>query len=258
MSLKGIIGIVFVMLWVGACSSINHLIATECGKVIPFEEKSSIQLKNHKMIELKTVSTDVEFKAWDQNSIAVTLTGTRPEMIKGDEILFEDSSSEVEISFAYDKKDNDVRHCYQKLKATIYYPKAISKVELKSVSGNLSIDSFLGDKLELESVSGDLSFSTSEKSSLNLDAETISGDISGRILQYNSAQIKLETVSGDTTIHLPKGFEKNMSIELQSVSGKYKLKGITGKGEFRLGSEKKNKLKLESVSGDLIIIESKQ
>ncbi|HQC41190.1 MAG TPA: DUF4097 family beta strand repeat-containing protein, partial [Petrotogaceae bacterium] len=117
-----------------------------------------------------------------------------------------------------------------------------------SVSGGVKVQKASVKKLKIKTVSGEVGIE--DVASDSIEVEVVSGDISMQGLRQ-ACDIIVKTTSGDVRI---KGIDlQGYNVEFSSISGEVFIKDeVSSKGKYRYGVGDK-KIKVESVSGDLII-----
>jgi DUF4097 and DUF4098 domain-containing protein YvlB len=117
-----------------------------------------------------------------------------------------------------------------------------------AVSGGVKVQKASVKKLKIKTVSGEVGIE--DVASESIEVEVVSGDISMQGLRQ-ACDIIVKTTSGDVRI---KGIDlQDYNVEFSSISGEVFIKDeVSSKGKYRYGVGDK-KIKVESVSGDLII-----
>ncbi|MGV8944379.1 DUF4097 family beta strand repeat-containing protein, partial [Thermomonas sp.] len=129
-------------------------------------------------------------------------------------------------------------------------------LEIDTVSANIDVHGMASREISLESVSGDIIANGAPR---RAKVESVSGDIA---LTFNSGDVDVSTVSGDLVLN----GRLNGKVSLETVAGDVRM---DSKGEklssFRAGTVSGNLqarialagdgiVKMESVSGDLLLI----
>ena len=218
-----------------------------------------IEVQGDLRLNLEVQRGEVEILPWDQS--AITVSGTLDELSEGltveqnaGTISIEDklprhySGSNKEGSRLTIKVPKQLKLYSEGVSANYKVSELSGDINVQTVSGNIKADG-LGEQVSINSVSGDI---VSQSLQGKLKLETVSGNIedkqslgkvsytlvSGKLNADSGAeQVSIELVSGDAKVSL----DKVERLKAQSVSGDLNLSvsGLTTKAS------------LESVSGDI-------
>lgn len=170
------------------------------------------------VVEIESLAGSIRIIGWDRNEVEVTgdLGGPKQEL----EIEGEGDRIKIEIILPRGRYRN-----IEGADLEIKVPRA-SRVEVESISADIEA-SELNGRLELETVSGNITVNGGEPEELEL--ASVSGDIrveSGGMLKEGS----FETVSGN--IMSSTDFDSRGSFSFESVSGNLELRVPAGANAF--------------------------
>ncbi|KIO38021.1 DUF4097 family beta strand repeat-containing protein [Shewanella sp. cp20] len=198
-----------------------------------------IEVQGDLRLNLEVQRGEVEILPWDQS--AITVSGTLDELSEG--LTVEQNAGTISI------EDKLPRHYSGSNKEgsrlTIKVPKQL-KLYSEGVSANYKVSKLSGD-INVQTVSGNIKANgLSEQVSIN----TVSGDIVSQSLQ---GKLKLETVSGniEDKQSLGKVSYTLVSGKLNADSGAEQVSIELVSGDAKVSLDKVERLKAQSVSGDL-------
>lgn len=198
-----------------------------------------IEVQGDLRLNLEVQRGEVEILPWDQS--AITVIGTLDELSEG--LTVEQNAGTISI------EDKLPRHYSGSNKEgsrlTIKVPKQL-KLYSEGVSANYKVSELSGD-INVQTVSGNIKADgLSEQVSIN----TVSGDIVSQSLQ---GKLKLETVSGniEDKQSLGKVSYTLVSGKLNADSGAEQVSIELVSGDAKVSLDKVERLKAQSVSGDL-------
>ncbi|MCG9720525.1 DUF4097 family beta strand repeat-containing protein [Shewanella sp. Isolate7] len=198
-----------------------------------------IEVQGDLRLNLEVQRGEVEILPWDQS--AITVTGTLDELSEG--LTVEQNAGTISI------EDKLPRHYSGSNKEgsrlTIKVPKQL-KLYSEGVSANYKVSELSGD-INVQTVSGNIKADgLGEQVSIN----TVSGDIVSQSLQ---GKLKLETVSGniEDKQSLGKVSYTLVSGKLNADSGAEQVSIELVSGDAKVSLDKVERLKAQSVSGDL-------
>jgi DUF4097 and DUF4098 domain-containing protein YvlB len=120
----------------------------------------------------------------------------------------------------------------------VQVPSHIKEIAIKSVSGEFNLKDVSGDKIEISTVSGDVTLQEINFSKVN--ARSVSGKVN--FVGKTNKEISIATTSGDVTIQTDKTTKSE--IKLKTVSG-----SILNPFHSIAGAEKE--IEVKTVSGDI-------
>lgn len=202
---------------------------------------------NKKKITINTKSADIKIKESNDDLIHVELYG------KNDDDYTVEENDNIKIS---ENKKNIfcLGFCSYKKHITIYLPNNyISEIDLKTISGDVTVEKELFTKTNINTTSGDIKLKRNNEIKIN----TVSGDIE---LEY-ATKIEIGTTSGDVLIDTL-NLENNSFIN--TVSGDININKTnniyinthTVSGDVRIEKNIKDansELKINTTSGDIYI-----
>ena len=198
-----------------------------------------IEVQGDLRLNLEVQRGEVEILPWDQS--AITVTGNLDELSEG--LTVKQNAGTISI------EDKLPRHYSGSNKEgsrlTIKVPKQL-KLYSEGVSANYKVSELSGD-INVQTVSGNIKANgLSEQVSIN----TVSGDIVSQSLQ---GKLKLETVSGniEDKQSLGKVSYTLVSGKLNADSGAEQVSIELVSGDAKVSLDKVERLKAQSVSGDL-------
>lgn len=194
-------------------------------------------------LEIDAISSDIHIKEAEDNTLRVVAYGKEKETI---ESTIENDTLKVKrtgnhFCFGF---------CFSKEEITIYLPRD-SKVDMdvKTVSGDIEIASFLNSNVEVKTTSGDIKVGEVSQTKL----KTISGDIQ---LEKGNA-VEAQTTSGDLKLN-----HVLISINAKSVSGDIHIENLelesdstlhTTSGDVTIGGTNDLYIETSTLSGDINI-----
>ncbi len=233
-------------------------------------------VKDIKKLKLSSASADMTVQATDKSEITAKVDTDEANY----EPFMERSGSTLTIRFQKSGKgflenifgkNNNVDEVY------VQVPKSILEMQVNTASGDVTIENFELDRLKATVVSGDLRIE--DTVSPEFSCNTVSGDVVIRNCNFRS--FSGNSVSGDIFVENLPPLERDLWISTVSgdariiYTGKPKLEAIfssvsgeiitsapvtkTNKKHYRIyyehfsGEEADEKLKIQSVSGDLIL-----
>lgn len=131
-----------------------------------------------------------------------------------------------------------------------------AELDIDSVSADVDVTGVAAVKLSIESVSGDVSVAAAPS---EVSVESVSGDLR---LTVNSREVEAQTVSGNIVLR----GRMNGKISTETVSGDINVavngesvrdlsaNTVSGNADLRTALAPKGEIKLESVSGDLVLV----
>jgi len=245
------------------------------------DEEKRIDLDDVVKIKVKAVVSQIEIIVEDREDLRVTFKGTlSTASSKTPKLRMHRQGKEVLAKVEYPKHNLSTGKSEVALK--VYLPMDYDKkLEIESVSGDLSIDTLEVEELIATIVSGDINMETLEVEELTattisgdiyihsmegktLGMESTSGCISGKYISISALQAETisgdieldeliadkvtgDSISGDIRMSIPKDYE--LSIDTHSVSGDKNIEG--GKSDK---DAIKIQMELGTVSGDIEIL----
>ena len=233
-------------------------------------EEVRIPIGEIEKIEVEWLAGNVEIFAGD--SEFVFREASTRELDQKDQMTYQVKDETLKIKFWGDKHTRNNREDNSKLLILTIPSGLLDKLNVDTVSADVSLNSLEVNKLEVDTVSGNVMLSG--LSALELDVQTVSGDIAD-IYQLNAQEIEAETASGD--IHLELTHSTPSEVKLTTISGDAMLdlletmgfslefKTISGDlntGEFQLSIHDKKyvsgdgscEIEVETTSGDLMLL----
>lgn len=233
-------------------------------------------VKNIKKLKLSSASADMTVQRTEDNEIIAKVDTDEADY----QPFIDKSGSTLTIRFQKGgkgflenifRKNNDVDEVF------IQVPRSIGELQVNTASGDISIEGFELDSLKATVVSGDLRIEDSV--SPDFSCNSVSGDV--RIRNCNFRSFSGNSVSGDIFVENLPPLERELWISTVSgdariiYTGKPKLEAVfssvsgeiitsapmtkRNKKHYRFyyehfsGEEANEKLKIQSVSGDLIL-----
>lgn len=116
-------------------------------------------------------------------------------------------------------------------------------MEVETISGNIIGEKLTSDDLDISTTSGNIKLADLSGS---IEVDTISGNTS---LVFTSGNLSIDSISGDISLEVSQA--KDMyNYRVDTVSGNIDIFGDRFKREVDLNSSAKNKIEVDTVSGD--------
>lgn len=198
-------------------------------------------------VEIDNLKGRVEVRGWDRPE--VKLSGTLGDGVE--KFSVEGDSNALHIEVKYPSRSNQSEPTILILQIPLR-----ADLEVDTVSADIDVNGMASRELSLESVSGDI---TANGAPHRAKVESVSGDAK---LTFNSGDVDVNTVSGDVTL----GGRLNGEVSVETVAGDVRVdtKGeklsnfrsgtVSGDIQVRMGLAGDGVVKMESVSGDLLLL----
>ena len=227
-------------------------------------------------IVINTVSTDIKILPSTDKDITVDFYGSTTSNL-GDnspKLITDVKNGVLNINISYPKIFSLGLFNMSILFLDIYIPSEFAKeVNAASISGDINIENFSGEKIKLKNTSGDIAVKSTKVSEIQtesisgdvyfekveggLEVSTVSGEVNAGLISL-IGDVLIKTTSGEIKLIIPSS--SMFAFELDSISGDIKnnfdskinfenersMQGNVGKGI--------NIIKITSVSGEILII----
>lgn len=223
-----------------ACSiAIPAYAATPISQTRPLDPRGRIAIDNLK--------GRVEVRGWDRPEVKITGSlgkGVEKFSLEGDR-----NSLHVEVK--YPSRSNKTEPTVLILQVPLQ-----AELEIDTVSADIDVHGMASREISLESVSGNISANGAPG---RAKVESVSGDVS---VTFNSRDVAVSTVSGDLTLR----GRLNGKVSVETVAGDvfvdskgatlsgFQAGTVSGDIQARMGLVEDGVVKMESVSGDLLLI----
>lgn len=213
--------------------------------------------------EIEVLSTGVDIKLENSDDEKLHLSYYKNTRNKNEQLYSKDNNRIIIDFGQLEYSNSDIKINFNKAnfgltikdaKVNVQVPKNITKVKIKTVSGETKIVNINSDFIQVESVSGDFDLRGNFK---NLKSSTVSGDVKFQSEILNPSA-KLSTISGDIKITFNKDPDINLNFETTSGDIKFdksflktEIEGSVKDLKFGNGS---GLLEINTVSGDLEIL----
>lgn len=231
------------------------ILALACGIAIPAIAATPIDqtrsLDPRGRIEVDNLKGRVEVRGWDRAEVKIT--GSLGDGVE--KLVLEGDGNVLRIKAKYPSRSNRTEPTILILQVPLR-----AELEIDTVSADIEVHGMASREMSLESVSGDIAANGAPG---RAQVESVSGDIR---LTFNSGNVEVSTVSGDLVLN----GRLNGKVSLETVAGDVRM---DSKGErlasFRVGTVSGDIqagldladdgiVKMESVSGDLLLIMPRQ
>ena len=203
--------------------SFPHSLFTQYTKTIgntqTVEIEKNIESSEISQIEIQTTQTDVEIKADNVKQISVGLRGhyvsqtNHPDAAlqvipEGSKLLIKTGEADFNESSFFHMSNQETDG-----KMIVVVPANIKKIKIKTVSGDISVNSMQLENLTIESVSGDSLLSQTSSSALQF--KSVSGGIAGT---GKFSQVLAKSISGGAKLTFS---NSDPNVEFKSTSGDF-------------------------------------
>jgi len=236
----------------------NILLRYADGTLIPRGQKltklvDEVDFAQVESLDVRTVAGDVRIVATEEPEVKIEVKG---EFFRDD--FFEWSLEEKVLTLRLNEERKRGSGFFtfnlpiSSASMIIHVPKKdLERLQINSVSGDISVDAHKILNVNLATVSGDVDL---QVDALDLDLKSVSGDLN-ITLATSEALLNARSTSGDININLMEQ-DLNAEVIFKSVSGEFTYNGErdrSGKGygsnNLKFG-EGKGRLQIRTVSGD--------
>jgi DUF4097 and DUF4098 domain-containing protein YvlB len=197
-------------------------------------------------VEIDNLKGRVEVRAWNRPEVRITGTlgrGVEKFSVEGDR-------GELRIEVKYPSRNRDTEPTHLVVQVPLQ-----AALEVDTVAADIDVGGVAPRELSLQSVSGDV---TANGAPRRATVESVSGDVT---LTFNSASVEASTVSGDLSLN--GRLDGEAAVERVSGNIRFDSRGerlakfsagtVSGDVDARLGLADGGEVRMESVSGDLVV-----
>ncbi|MGV8921827.1 MAG: DUF4097 family beta strand repeat-containing protein [Thermomonas sp.] len=227
------------------------VLALACSIAIPVHATTPIDqtrsLDPRGRVEIDNLKGRVEVRGWDRAEVRVT--GSLGDGVE--KFVLEGDGNVLRIKAKYPSRSNRAEPTTLILQVPLR-----AELEIDTVSADIDVHGMASREMSLESVSGDI---TANGAPGRAKVESVSGDIT---LTFNSGNVDVSTISGDLVL----SGRLNGKVSLETVAGDVRVDGkgekltsfragtVSGDIQARMALADDGIVKMESVSGDLLLI----
>lgn len=227
------------------------LLALACSLAMPVHAATPINqtrpLDPRGRVEIDNIKGRVEVRGWDRAEVRVS--GSLGDGVE--KLVLEGDGNVLRIKAKYPSRSNRAEPTILILQVPLR-----AELEVDTVSADIDVHGMASREMSLESVSGDI---VANGAPGRAKVESVSGDIR---LTFNSSNVDVSTVSGDLVLN----GRLNGKVSLETVAGDVRVdsKGerltsfragtVSGDIQARMALAGDGIVKMESVSGDLLLI----
>ena len=202
-------------------------------------------------VDISNLKGRIQVRAWDRAE--VKLSGTLGDGVE--KLLVEGDASHLVVKVEYPKNSGWGGNKTGPTDLQLSVPLR-AELDIDSVSADVDVSGVAAARLSIESVSGNVTVAAAPS---EVDVETVSGDLR---LTVNSADVNAQTVSGNIVLR----GRMNGEISTETVSGDIDVavngesvrdlsaNTVSGNADLRTALAPKGGIRLESVSGDLVLV----
>lgn len=212
---------------------------------ISVDDQENFELEGQTMIDIDSVSSDIEIIFEDRDDIQAEFEGRMDISDVDNRPYLKTSSTNRRISIWIEYPKNNIFTNNIDTVLTVYIPESYhDEMDLNTVSGNITLDDVTLDELIVNNVSGDLRH---EGLDINYgDFSTVSGDVD--LALVHGEDIVIDTVSGEINVEIPDSYE--LDLNTSTVSGDVHTKDGNGQHVEEINID------ASTVSGDITITRS--
>ncbi len=227
------------------------VLALACSLAMPVHAATPINqtrpLDPRGRVEIDNIKGRVEVRGWDRAEVRVT--GSLGDGVE--KFVLEGDGNVLRIKAKYPSRSSRAEPTILILQVPLR-----AELEVDTVSADIDVHGMASREMSLESVSGDIAANGAPG---RAKVESVSGDIR---LTFNSSNVDVSTVSGDLVLN----GRLNGKVSLETVAGDVRVdsKGerltsfragtVSGDIQARMALAGDGIVKMESVSGDLLLI----
>lgn len=220
-------------------------------KIIELNDTKTHNLNEINLINIDSVSTDIELIKTNNSEASFELIGYYPKKLYSGPLTlrFEEIKGVINVQIIYPLTKLTLGMAQHQIDLKVYLPEDyLGDLELSTISGEVFVNDFVLEKIQIKAVSGDIFLKRVNSGDLKI--KTVSGDLSlietnVNEIQTTSGDIFLEeilidrnlyihTISGDTEIK----YANNSSffVEYNSISGDLEkdFEHKIGKGDYKV------------------------
>lgn len=230
---------------------IVSLLALACSIAVPAYAAKPISqtrpLDPRGRVAIDNLKGRVEVRGWDRPEVKITGSlgqGVEEFSLKGDR-------NTLHLEVKYPSRSNKTEPTVLILQVPLQ-----AELEIDTVSADIDVHGMASRELSLQSVSGNISANGAPG---RAKVESVSGNV---IVTFNSRDVAVSTVSGDLTLR----GRLNGKVSVETVAGDvfvdskaatlsgFQAGTVSGDVQARMGLAEDGIVKMESVSGDLLLI----
>ncbi|MEO8365889.1 MAG: DUF4097 family beta strand repeat-containing protein [Pseudoxanthomonas sp.] len=202
-------------------------------------------------VDISNLKGRIQVRAWDRAEVKIS--GSLGEGVEKLEV--EGDSRHLVVKVKYPKNNGWGGKKSGDTDLQLIVPLR-AELDIDSVSADVDVTGVAAAKLAIESISGDVSVAAAPS---EISVESVSGDLR---LTVNSREVQAQTVSGNIVLR----GRMNGKISTETVSGDINVavngesirdlsaNTVSGNADLRTALAPKGEIKLESVSGDLVLV----